>query len=109
MAHLLTVDEHDRQARGAFTLHEIEDAGVRDEWLRILREVVANDRHALSGKPIDVSGERDEQRVYAWATHAARTTHGRIEDIDMSHMNSFLRYMAASNDLSRFNADGTMQ
>ena len=108
MAQLFAIDEHDRQALGTFTLHEIQDAGVRDEWLRILGEVVASDRHAPSGKPIDVGGERRKQRVDTWATDPARTTHGRIEDIDMSHMSN-PSYTASSNALSRFNADGTMQ
>jgi hypothetical protein len=88
VAEFLTIDEHDRQARGSFPLHEIQDARVRDEWLRILGEVVASDRDALSGEPLHISGERRKQRIHARAAHTGRATHGRIEDFDMSHMST---------------------
>jgi hypothetical protein len=58
VAQLFTIHEHDRQAGGAFTPHEIEDARVRDEWLGILGKIVAIDRHALCSEPLHIGSER---------------------------------------------------
>ena len=82
---------------------------MRDERLRVLRQVVSRHAHTLGRQPVDVCRKGREERIDTRTAHATGTAHRWVEDVEMGHGFIPHSYMAPNSALNRFIADGTMQ